>query len=270
LISHVRTRFKAEHAISICAIIAGLMVLVIGLSHNTLLTAAAMVVSGGAWMLLVTILNLGVQFSAPRWVTARALSWYQSSLTGGIAFGAWIWGRAATEYGVTPALLMSAVTLILTPLIGFIMPMPSVSIEETEAVDLGHEPEVALALTHRSGPVVIEVDYDVDPDLARNFYDAMQRLQKARQRNGAFEWSLSRDIADPAVWTERYLCPTWGDYLRLRSRFTHSDRALQEVVDGFSRRRLHVRRKLERPFGSVRWSADTPDPRNEPIATFPP
>jgi hypothetical protein len=234
------------------------------------LTAAAMTTSGAAWMLLATIQNLGVQFSAPRWVTARALSWHQSTLTGGIAFGAWFWGRAATDLGVSQAMLLSGAALILTPLLGLVLPMPSVSVEETEAVELSHEPEVALALTHRSGPVVIEVDYDVDPDLARPFYEAMQQMQKARQRNGAFEWSVARDIADPAIWTERYLCPTWGDYLRLRSRFTLSDAALQETVDRFSRGRLHTRRRLERPFGSVRWRADTPDTGSEPMPTFAP
>jgi MFS family permease len=270
LVSHVRTRMKGEHAISLSAIVAGLMVLTVGVSHHTLLTAAAMLVAGAAWMLLATILNLGVQLSAPRWVTARALSWYQSALTGGIAFGAWLWGRAATDFGVSHALLLSGASLILTPLLGLLLPMPSVSVEKTEAVEISHEPEVALALTLRSGPVVIEVDYDVDPDLARQFYDAMQQLQKARQRNGAFEWSLARDIGDPAIWTERYLCPTWGDYLRLRSRFTLSDAALQETVDSFSRGRLHTRRRLERPFGSVRWRADTPDTGSEPMPTFAP
>ncbi|MDB5445206.1 MAG: transporter [Phenylobacterium sp.] len=272
LIGRLRLRFEAEHLVSVFAIVCGLMVLVIGLSRSTLLTAAAMTVAGGAWMLLATMLNLGVQFSAPRWVTARALSWYMSALTGGLAFGAWIWGSLASQFGVAHALLLSGGSLLLTPLIGFVLPIPSVSEGESEPVEFGREPEVALALTLRSGPVVIEIDYEVEPDQARQFYDTMLKLQRARQRNGAFDWSLARDIADPAVWTERYLCPTWGDYLRLRSRLTRSDRDLQEMADSFHRAEggTRVRRRLERPFGSVRWRADTPDPRNEPIVTFGP
>jgi Transmembrane secretion effector len=131
-------------------------------------------------------------------------------------------------------------------------------------IDIANEPEVALAITARSGPIVIELDYRVDPEAARQFYDVMLKIHLARLRNGAFEWSISRDIADPALWTERYHCPTWADYLRLRSRVTHSDRELQELADSFhkdvSERR--VRRRLERPFGSVRWSAETPDPQD--------
>jgi hypothetical protein len=58
----------------------------------------------------------------------------------------------------------------------------------------------------------------------------------------------------------------------LRSRFTHSDLALQDELNAFRRTDtpMRIRRRLERPFGSVRWRAETPDARNEPILTFEP
>jgi MFS family permease len=272
LAGQVRDRFKVELSVSVFAVITGLMTLVIGLSHSTPLTAAAMALAGAAWMLLMTMLNLGVQLPAPRWVTARALSLYTSALTGGSALGAWIWGELAGRHGVTTAMLVSGGAIVLSPLIGLVMPLPSVSAAGAEPADIGHEPDVALALTLKSGPVVVEVDYQIDPAQARQFYDAMLKLQRGRQRNGAFDWSLARDIADPELWTERYLCPTWGDYLRVRSRFTHSDRALQDAANSFLKpgSDLRIRRRLERPLGSVRWRADTPDLKNEPIVAYTP
>jgi hypothetical protein len=96
-------------------------------------------------------------------------------------------------------------------------------------------------------------------------------MQRTRLRNGAFDWSLSRDIADPELWTERYHCPTWADYLRLRSRFTHADRELQTMADAFHiGSGARVRRRLERPFGSVRWRAETPDRSRDPISIYTP
>jgi MFS family permease len=272
LITPVRERLKAEHAVSLFAVITGAMIALVALAGVTWVVCLAMIIAGAAWMLLSTILNLGVQLSAPRWVTARALSWHLSALTGGLAFGAWIWGRIASEVGVTPALLMSGAALVLTPLIGLVLPLPAVFDSELESSEPANEPEVAMALTLRSGPIVIEIDYEVEPALARQFYEAMLALQRARQRNGAFDWSLSRDIADPALWTERYLCPTWADYLRLRSRSTTSDRALQDEAIAFTRNGAagRIRRKLERPLGSVRWRADTPDTGNEPMVTMAP
>ena len=162
--------------------------------------------------------------------------------------------------------------MLSTPLIGLLLPMPRVSVEDAEMVEIAHEPEVALAITALSGPINIEIDYRVDPAQARDFYNVMLKLQRSRLRNGGFDWSIARDIADPALWTERYHCPTWGDYLRQRSRLTQSDRELQAQADVFC---LHaqgtrVRRRLERPFGSVRWLADTPDVKQAPITIYTP
>jgi hypothetical protein len=263
---------KAENAVRLCAIAGGAMVVVVGLSRSLLLTSAALLISGAGYMLLIALLNVGVQLSAPRWVTARAISLFQSSLTGGIAFGAWMWGRVAADWGVANALIASGVTLILTLLIGLLLPMPRVSEAEVEMVELGREPEVALAITARSGPIAVEIDYCVKPEEARNFYDVMLKVESTRLRNGGFDWSLSRDIADITLWTERFHCPTWGDYLRQRSRFTKSDRELQMLADAFhaAGSGSRVRRRLERPFGSVRWRAETPDPQGDPISLYSP
>lgn len=272
LVSRARERLTPEQAYRLCACTGGVMVLVIGSSHVLMLTAVAMAIAGMANMLAIALLNVSVQLSVPRWVAGRALAGYQASLTGGIAVGAWMWGHLAAQRSIEIAFLASGTALILTPLIGLLMPMRHMSPSDVEMIDLGAEPEVALAITARSGPIAIEIDYRVQPGEARQFYDVMLKLQRARQRNGAFQWSLARDLSDPELWTERYHLPTWLDYSRLRTRFTQADRALQEAADAFNgaRTATRVRRRLERPFGSVRWSADTPDSQGDTINVYPP
>jgi MFS family permease len=272
LVSTARERLTIEQSFRLCATVSGLMVLGIGLSHLLVATATAMVIAGVVNMLAIALLNVGVQLSVPRWVAGRAIAGYQASLTGGIALGAWIWGHVAAQWSIESAFLASGFALLLTPLIGLIMPIRPISPTDVEMIELGAEPEVALGITPRSGPIVIEIDYRVDPAEARRFYDVMLKLQRARKRNGAFQWSLARDLADPALWTERYHLPTWTDYCRLRSRFTHADRALQEAADAFNRTQSarSVRRRLERPLGSVRWRAETPDSQGDAINLYPP
>ncbi len=118
-----------------------------------------------------------------------------------------------------------------------------------------------LSITARSGPVVIEIEYRVEQKRARAFHNLMQQVQLSRQRNGAYGWSIARDISDPELWTERYHCPTWLDYLRQRNRPTQSERALTLSAQEFhiGDEPVRIRRMLERPFGSVRWREDTPD-----------
>ena len=267
-----RAQTDAEPIVRKLAIAGGAMIVVAGYSRSLPLTLAALTLAGAAWMLLTAMFNVGVQLSAPRWVTARALSCWGAAVTGGMAFGAIIWGEAAAAWGTGPALILSGASLAATALLGLAMPMPTVAGAVEEMAELRADPEVALALTLRSGPIVIEIDYRVDPDEARGFYSAMLDTRKARLRSGAFEWSIARDVADPWLWTERYHCPTWADYLRQRNRATLADLQAEKVADSFHRGSLEgrVRRRLERPFGSVRWKADSPDPQGGPIGVFTP
>ena len=267
MISDLRERLSGEAAVRIFAIGAGLALVVIGLSHNLLLTCAGFFVVGLCNMTTVSLLNVGVQLSSPRWVTARALSLYSSALTGGIAIGAWLWGEATASFGVSHAMILSAVAVIATTLVGFLIPLQDDRDVDTESVGIANEVAVGMALTMRSGPIVVEVEYDVEPEQARKFYASAQKLQRIRKRNGGFEWSISRDIANPALWVERYHCPTWGDYLRMRDRYTQAELDLQVEVDSFNRsgQGMRVRRMLERPYGSVRWKAESPDPGIGPI-----
>jgi MFS family permease len=272
MVSDVRDRFSPEAAVRLGTVIVGLMVLVVGFSHSLILTALALAVIGAFNMLIISMLNVAVQLSVPRWVGARALAWYQSSLTGGLAFGSWMWGDITSGHGVAVALFGSAAGLILLPLLGLLLPLPGTEEVAVEIVELSDDPDVALAITHRSGPIVVEIDYRVDPDHARHFYGKMLELQYARLRNGAFDWSIARDLADAAMWTERFHYPTWQDYLRQRTRFTQSDMELQASADAYNSIEggSRVRRRLERPLGSVRPQADTPDPRNDTIGIYTP
>ena len=263
----VRQMLRAEQAARLLAVLLGAMIIVAGMSSHIVLTCAALMVAGAAWMILVAQFNVAVQLSAPRWVTARALACYGSALTGGLAIGAWLWGSVAAALGTGDAMMLSGVAMVLTALLGFIFPLARSLPDGLEQSLLSHQPQVGLALTPRSGPVVIEIDYRVDTDKARDFYTAIQQLRSARLRSGAFGWSVARDIADPEIWTEHYHCPTWGDYLHQRDRMTMSDRQLEDAVNVFHRGGGdgRVRRRLERPTGSVRWRADTPDRRDEAI-----
>jgi MFS family permease len=261
-VGELRHRLSTEAAVRLFAIGGGLSLLVIGFSQSLVITCLAFFVMGACNILTVSLLNVAIQLSAPRWVTARALSLYSSALTAGIGIGAWAWGEVAASWGVGFAFIASGLAVTATALLGFVLRLPDAAEVDTSTVDIGHEPEEALGLSLRSGPIVVEVEYDVDPGQAREFYSVMVHLQRARSRIGAFDWSLSRDIADPAIWVERYHCPTWGDYLRMRDRYTQAEFELQERADSFNRsgHGHRVRRRLERPFGSVRWKADSPDP----------
>jgi MFS family permease len=260
-IGDIRQRFSTEFVLRFCTVATAIALVVVGMSRSVPLTCAALFISGGCNIVGFSMLNVSVQLSAPRWVTARALSLYSSALTGGIAIGCWVWGEVAAAYDVSFTLIVSGFVVALTLALGWVVPLPGDEEEDANAaMVITDEPQVEMALTMRSGPVVIEIEYRVAPENAREFHGAMTKMERVRRRIGAYDWSIARDIADPTIWIERYHCATWGDYLRMRDRYTQADFELQGQADAFNIAGTHpVWRRLERPFGSVRWKADSPD-----------
>ncbi len=262
-ISNLREKLGTERAVRLFAVATGVFMAVIGLSHSLPLVLIAMLITGACSILCYSMLNVGVQLTAPRWVTARALSLFSSSLTGGIAIGAGAWGLFMAHYGLQATFVTAGAAVAATTLIGLLAPLPLADGEGQDTIGLENDVAVGLDLNMRSGPVCIEIEYDVDPGRAREFYNAMTSVQKCRLRNGGFNWTVSRDIAAPNLWIERYHCPTWGEYLRMRTRYTQADSDAQIAANAFNRNagELRVRRWLERPYGSVRLQSDSPDPK---------
>ena len=260
-IGEMRKRMSGEAAVRVCAISMAGAIAAVAISKQPVVTAAALVLAGAVWMMAVALFNIGVQLSAPRWVAGRSLAAFQAAIAGGIAIGSWGWGRLTDSAGVETALLVSAGLMLLSPLLGLWLRMPPIGARNEDAAEALADPEVRLSLTPRSGPLVVEIEYRVAQEHARGFHNVMQDVQLSRQRNGAYGWSIARDIADPELWTERYHCPTWFDYLRQRNRSTQSERALhQQAIDyHMGPDPVRIRRMLERPFGSVRWKEETPD-----------
>lgn len=257
----VRKKFGSEVAATSCMWLMAIGTGIAAMSKIPAVTAVALTLCGAGWMMSMALFNISIQLSAPRWVSGRALAGFRSANSGGLAVGSWMWGYMANHIGIQTTFLVCAIALSLSPLAAIWLRMPEVDGTNRDAADPATDPEVRLALTPRSGPIVVELEYRIDPQNARTFYRIMQEVQLNRQRNGAYGWSIARDVADPALWTERYHCPTWYDYLRQRSRPTLAERAVQKTASDMHMGPgpVRIRRMLERPFGSVRWKDETPD-----------
>lgn len=141
------------------------------------------------------------------WVAGRSLAEYQAAGSGGVAISSWGWGNLTDAVGVETTLLVSAALMLVSPLLGLWLRMPRIS-ARGEVAEMLADHKMRLPLTGRSGPFVVEIEYRVAQQNARAFHYVMQDVQLFRQRNGAYGWSIARDIADPELLTERYHCPT--------------------------------------------------------------
>ena len=221
---------------------------IVGVSTHLLATMAALLVAGAGWVLALSTFNVAVQMSAPRWVVARALSLYQMAAFGGMAAGSWLWGVVAATVSIRAALLTAAFVMLACAALGRWLPLAQAEELNLDPLRLWKEPSTAVPVEPRTGPVVITIEYVIHEDDIVEFLAAMAERRRIRRRDGARNWRLLRDLADPQLWIERYETPTWLDYVRHNSRLTQDDATVPERL-----RALHrgpdaprVRRMIER------------------------
>ncbi len=219
------------------------------ISTSAWLTCLGLVIGGASWVLTLSLFNISVQLSTPRWVVGRAMSLYQMATFGGMALGSWVWGAIADSQGPVEALLISAGLMLAGAALGFFVRLPDHAALNLDPLNRWREPSLALDVKPRSGPIVISIEYDIREDDLHDFLDAMAERRRIRRRDGARQWTLARDLENPQLWVETYHSPTWHEYIRHNLRTTHSDAVVWDRI-----RQLHsgaeppkVRRMIERP-----------------------
>ena len=196
---------------------------IIGISSYAVLTSLALLVAGACWVLALSLFNTVVQLSTPRWVVGRALSLYQTATFGGMAGGSWIWGLLAESHGLTNAFFASSLLMILGVAIGLWLPMPAFASLNLDPLNRFNEPPLKLDIRPRSGPIVVNIDYEIADEDLPEFLGLMVERRRIRIRDGARNWALMRDLENPDIWTETYHTPTWVEYVRHNQRRTKAD-----------------------------------------------
>ncbi|MDI7862932.1 MFS transporter [Rhizobiaceae bacterium n13] len=221
---------------------------IVALSTYTWVTGAGLMISGACWVLALSLFNTIVQLSTPRWVVGRALSLYQTVTFGGIAAGSWIWGLISEGYGISNALFGAAGVMLAGIAIGLRFAMPPLASLNLDPLNQFIEPALGLDIKPRSGPIVIQVDYEIDDGDLPEFLTLMGERRRIRIRDGARNWALMRDLENPSLWTETYHTPTWVEYLRHHHRRTQADAENVESLRALHRGSgpLHVHRMIER------------------------
>ncbi|MGO4526665.1 MFS transporter [Microvirga sp. 2MCAF35] len=271
LSTRLRRALTLEALVRIAFISFAVCAAVAGLSSFALLTMIAMALGGASWVLALASFNATVQLSSPRWVVGRALALYQMATFGGMAVGSWIWGIAAEQVGTADALLIAAGVLVVGAALGLRLPLPELKALNLDPLNRWTEPDLAVAILPRSGPIVITIEYRIRGVDVAAFLSVMAERRRIRRRDGARHWTLLRDLEHPEIWIERYHNPTWLDYVRHNQRITQADAAvgerLRELHQGPDLPRVH--RMIERQISGPSWGAeprvhDLADPLTDP------
>ena len=194
---------------------------------------AVMAIGGAAWIGFMASLNAAAQTAVPSWVRARALAVYLLAFMGGMAGGSALWGTVAAYEGIPFALTCAALGLVLgLPAAARYRLAADTDLDLTPSL---HWPAPAVALEPdlEGGPVLVTVEYRIDPERSHEFSRTMHAQSRVRRRDGAIQWGLFVDVTDPGRYVETFVVESWAEHLRQHERVTVADRDLEDRTRSF-------------------------------------
>lgn len=199
------------------------------------LVALLLVFTGGCWLTVLSSLNTSAQRVAPGWVRARTLAAFQVVLQGGLAGGSLAWGLMTGVADVQTALTIAAAGLVAG--VGLARRWPLGQTERADLTPAGvwTDPNVDIEPRPDDGPVLITVQYEVDPADAERFVPAMEELGRVRRRDGAYRWGLYAELERPGRYLETFVVDSWSEHLRQHERLTVADLELTKLTQSFHR-----------------------------------
>ncbi|HMW23530.1 MAG TPA: MFS transporter [Burkholderiaceae bacterium] len=231
----LRDRISRDRIVGVGTVVISAMAALVAWAPSIWLAALAVTVAGIAWISTANTLTVSAQLTLPNWVRARGMSIYQMALMGGAASGSALWGQVAGWTDVPTALLAAALAGPLLALLTHRLRLDAHQDEDVRPAPAVPVPEPAIALDPHEGPVMVTIEYLIEPAQAEAFHTVMQETRRARLRQGALSWGLFRDTAVPGRYIEYFLDESWVEHQRRLERFTAADVDLRARRAAFHR-----------------------------------
>ena len=229
----LRQRVSLEVLVAAASAALGGVLVTLALLDVVALLAAALVIGGLAWVAVLANFTTATSTWSPAWVRARAMGVYLLVLQGGLALGGAIWGAVAQALGRPTALVVAGLGLVVTVPAGMRWRVGGPQELDLSPSPRRNELDLVWEPGPEDGPILVLVDYRIDPERADEFLAAVRGLGRIRRRDGATRWGIWRDSTNPIRFLETFTVDSWAEYLRQRERLTVADLAVQESVRGF-------------------------------------
>jgi len=230
LLPGLRTRMDPDRMVLWATLAYAGCILAIALLRWVPVLYGVALLAGFAWIAVLSSLQIAAQTAVPQWVRARALSLYIVVFSAGMAAGSLGWGLLAQAFGTPPALLVAAAGTVLAAIVGSRFRLGDAA--RVNVTPSGHwpQPVVGPDLHDDRGPVLVTIEYRVDPARRQDFLHRLQPLGHARRRNGALQWGVAEDSTQAGVYLEYFVDASWREHLRQHERVTEDERAIQDAL----------------------------------------
>jgi MFS family permease len=230
VLPRLKDRWGANGLMVACTAGTALATALFGLSRQPGATLAASLLAGFSWIGAVSSLNLSAQVALPDWVRGRGLAVFVTVMFGALSSGGLLWGKLAADTSLSTSLLIAAA--------GALLAIPLTygwKLQTGEGVDFSPALHWPTPTTLREvegdrGPVLVTVEYQIDPKNRTRFLKALFAMSHERRRDGAYSWRVFEDPATEGRYVEGYLTESWREHLRAHTRVTKADQVHEETL----------------------------------------
>ena len=233
LLPRVRAKLSRDVLVAGASVLYAFAALALAHVQNIGFLAVAMLATGMAWISILSALQVAAQLTLPAWVRARGLAAFVVVFMAGMALGSILWGQVATHIGIPGSLTTAALGMVVAVGLTWRYKLGDHKVLDFRPSLDWAAPVLAEVPEPDSGPVLVTIEYRVQPTKRGEFVAAMQAVREMRRRNGAYFWELFHDSADPARYIECFMDESWVEHLRQHERASVADREIQKRAKQF-------------------------------------
>ena len=198
-----------------------------GMAHGLILAIAASLLTGACWIVMMTTLFVSAQVALPDWVRGRGLAIYLSFYFGAMTAGSAIWGKVASVEGLSAAFFIAAAGAVMGLIVTWERRLQTAAGLDLTPANHWRAPVFVQRVADDQGPILVTVEYHIDPKDRAPFLATMREIGLERKRDGAYAWNVFDDAAGAGRMVEVFLVQSLLELRRLRARVTQADRAIE-------------------------------------------
>jgi MFS family permease len=233
LLSRFRARASSDTVVALGTVAAAAALMGLAYIRVPGLLMLTLFIAGGAWISVLSTLQVAAQLALPAWVRARGLSIFLGSFMGSTAIGAASWGKLASATDIQTALDSAVVVGLLLFLVVSRWRIAQHADVDRTMVEPLPDPSVSIPMDDTQGPVMIQIKYQIRPEDAPEFEKSMRDVRRMRLRNGAVAWGLFQDTDQADQFVETFVAESWLEHLRQHQRLTVEDLSFKQDAERF-------------------------------------
>ncbi len=233
LLRWLRAKLGADRLLAAATFASSMATALFALAGDIVTAVAASLIAGASWIAAVSSLNVSAQVALPEWVRGRGLAMYVTVMFGALTIGSAIWGEIAAVAGLRAALALAASgAIIAIPLTWRWKLQTGANLDFSPSMHWP-APVTTYEIEPDRGPVLVTIDYRIDPKNREAFLHALGRYSRERLRDGAYDWGIFEDPGLEGRFIETFRTDSWLEHLRQHQRVTKADRMLEGNVRRF-------------------------------------